>query len=251
MWNFFSPKVIFGDDSLQWLAQIKGRRAFVVTDQNIVRLGFLEAVSEQLMVAGLEVGSFTEIEPEAHLLTVERCAQVMTEFAPDWVIGLGGGSCIDASKAAWIRYERPDIPLEAINPLETYELRQKARLVTIPTTAGSGSDVSQAAMLLDTEERRKIYIVCYEFIADYSIVDPRFTLNAPAELTADAGIDVLNHAIDTYNSTLSNDFVDGLSLHAAKLVFENLAAAVSNTFMVLLKVSTQAPAVEVKVYFMK
>lgn len=226
MWYFFSPKIYFGDDAVQWLSGIKGHRAFIVTDENMVRLGFFDIVAEQLRSAGLEIGAFTEIEPEAHQKTVVRCAQVMSQFAPDWVVGLGGGSCIDASKVAWLLYERPDISLDAINPLETYGLRQKARLIAIPTTAGSGSDVSQAAILLDPEERRKVAVVCYEFMADYSLVDPRFTLNAPPELTADTGMDVLCHAIDTYNATLTNDFIDGLCLHSARLVFENLPTAV-------------------------
>ena len=227
MWYFFSPKVIFGEDAIQWLAQIEGQRAFIVTDENMVKLGYVDIVCEQLKVASIEVDSFTEIEPEAHRSTVERCAQAMAAFSPDWVIGLGGGSCLDTSKVAWLLYERPDVPLEAINPLENYGLRSKARLVAIPTTAGSGSDVSQAAILLDTEERRKIVIACYEFMADYSVVDPRFTIDAPVVLTADTGIDVLCHAIDTYQSTFANDFIDGLCLHAARLVFDYLPSAVS------------------------
>jgi alcohol dehydrogenase class IV len=226
MWFFSSPKIIFGEDAINWLADLKGSKAFVVTDETMVKLGFLDLILEQLKAAGLESANFSKVEPEPSLGTVERCAAEMGHFCPDWIIGLGGGSCLDAAKAAWVLYECPEVSLKEINPLETYGLRQKARLITIPTTAGSGADVSQAAILMDIEEKRKIEIVSYEFMADYSIVDPRFSLDASPILTAETGIDVLCHTIDTFNSTFANDFIDGLCLQAIRLVFDYLPAAV-------------------------
>jgi acetaldehyde dehydrogenase/alcohol dehydrogenase len=135
---------------------------------------------------------------------------------------------MDAAKAAWFLFERPDIPLEAINPLEEFGLRSKARLITIPTTAGSGSEVTQASLIKDHASRRKLELACYEMVADVAVVDPSLSAGMPAQLTADAGIDVLSHAVEVYTGVWESDFLDALALQATRLVFNYLPRAVAN-----------------------
>jgi alcohol dehydrogenase len=228
MWFFRSPKIVFGEDSLSYLEQIHGKRAYIVTDETIQSLGFVKKVENHLAIAEIQTASFDRVEAEPSLETVQACADEMRQFEPDWVIGLGGGSCLDACKIAWFLYERPDIDLDAINPVEEFGLRARARLIAIPTTAGSGSEVSQAAMIRDNQAHRKLYMVSYEIIPDLTIVDPILSAHMPAQLTADTGIDVLTHALEGYNNLWSNDFVDGLCLQAIHTVFTSLPNAVKN-----------------------
>ncbi|HEX7973516.1 MAG TPA: iron-containing alcohol dehydrogenase [Anaerolineales bacterium] len=223
---FRSPLIAFGDDAASYLEMIHGRRAVIVTDEVIQRLGFVENVRQRLNVAGIECAVFDQVEAEPSIDTVYACAAVMNEFEPDWVVGLGGGSCMDVAKAAWFVYERPDVDLEAVNPLQEFGLRAKARLITIPTTSGSGSEVSQAAIIKDPKTRRKLEVGTFEFIADITIIDPHFSAHMPRQLTADTGIDVLAHAVDVYNHTWRNDFCDGLCLQAVRTVFDYLPQAV-------------------------
>ncbi len=226
MWFFNFPKIIFGEDALSWLGQIKGRRAFIVTDQVMVQLGFVDKVKEQLASASLECDVFTEVEPDPSTETVERCATLVSASNPDWIIGLGGGSSMDTAKAAWFVYERPDVPLDAINPVEEFGLGKKARLITIPTTAGSGAEVTAAAVITNHLTQTKMELGSFELIPYAAIIDPIFTMHMPPKLTADTGIDVLTHAIEGYSSTWSNDFSDGACLSAVELVFNYLPRAV-------------------------
>jgi len=228
MWFFRCPQIYFGDEALCQLEQLQGERAFIVTDAVIHELGFTEQVIGHLAAAGIESQVFAEVEPDPSAETVERAAQAMQSYSPDWIIGLGGGSSMDCAKAAWFRYERPDLALEELNPLETMGLRAKAHLVAIPTTAGSGSEVSQAALISFPGERRKVEMGSYEIMADIAIVDPLFTAHMPPALTADSGIDVLSHAIDCYDNAFSNDFTAGMCLQAALLVSRYLKRAVDN-----------------------
>lgn len=225
MWFFKSPQIIFGPDALSHLDQIQGKRAFIVTDRVIQAMGFVDLVRAQLSRAGIDSRVFADVQPDPSLSTVRACAGAMQEYSPDWVVGLGGGSCLDAAKAAWFVYERPDVELQAINPVEHFGLRAKARFITIPTTAGSGAEVTQAAVISDLGARRKLELATYELVADLTIVDPQFSAQMPPQLTADSGIDVLNHALEGYNNQWSNDFTDGLCLQAARLVFEYLPRA--------------------------
>lgn len=228
MWFFDSPCVIFGEDALCWLEQLKGKRAFIVTDSTITKLGYLDIVKEHLSIANFTCQAFTEVEPDPCLETVMRCANEIRAFNPDLVVGLGGGSCIDAAKASWFLYERPDIELEAVNPMEDYNLRAKARLIAIPTTAGSGSEATAGVLILDCRIERKLEIANFELLPDLAIIDPIFSGQMPAQLTADVGMDVLSHAVEAFSSSWPNDFSDAVSLQAAKLVFEYLPRAVKN-----------------------
>jgi alcohol dehydrogenase class IV len=226
MWYFRSAQIAFGDDALSHLEQIQGKRAFIISDSTVQNLGFIEMVQKKLARSSIQSDYYLAIEPEPSLKSVRQAAEEMSRYSPDWVIGLGGGSCMDAAKAAWMLYERPDIDVEAINPVEDFGLRAKARLILIPTTAGSGSEVSWGVVLKDDSGRRKLEMSTYEFLPDIAIVDPRFSAQMPDQLTADSGIDVLCHVVEGINNSWSNDFTDGLCLKAARLVFQYLPRAI-------------------------
>jgi alcohol dehydrogenase class IV len=168
---------------------------------------------------------FDQVEPEPSLQTVRRGAEAMRSFEPDWIIGIGGGSVMDAAKAMRVIYERPDLAPEAINPFEPLGLG-KTKLMCIPTTAGTGADVTAGSVLKDTEAMRKLEVASFEALANVVIVDPSITAHLPRQLTADTGLDVLTHSIEGFSSTWANDFTDGLCLQATRLVFEYLPRAV-------------------------
>ena len=228
MWYFKSPEFCFGQGALSHLHQLRGERAFIVTDQNILALGFVELVQKQLAEANISSQFFAEVEPDPSLKTVRLGAKAIRDYEPDWIIGLGGGSCIDAAKGMWVLYERPDLELESINPVDDIGLGQKAKLIAIPTTAGSGSESGYGMVLTDIQAKSKLTLANREIMASLVIVDPLLSANLPRQVTADTGIDVLNHAIEGYSCTFANDFNDGLCLQAAKLVFEYLPRAVAD-----------------------
>lgn len=225
MWYFRSPEIVFGQDALDRLAYLKGKRALIVTDEVMASLGFVERVRAKLAEAGLDCDVFDQVEPEPSLGTVRRGAEFMLDKGPDWIVGLGGGSALDAAKAMWILYERPDLAPEEINPFDDLGLRQKARLVAIPTTSGTGSETTWAVVLTDTREGRKMCTGAPECTPDIAIVDPVFAARMPPRLTADTGLDALTHAVEGYTSTWHNDFSDGLCLKAIQMIFTYLARA--------------------------
>src|SRR5512146_150541 len=133
MWYFNSPQVVFGEGSLSYVETLVGQRACIVTDETLVKLGLAKRICQALAPTGMVVEVFSEVEPDPALETIQRGAEAMLRFRPDWIIALGGGSVMDAAKAMWVLYERPDIDPSAINPIETLGLRAKARLAAIPT----------------------------------------------------------------------------------------------------------------------
>jgi len=225
MWYFRSPEIVFGDDALSKLETLPGKQAFIVTDGNMLKLGYVERVQQRLASAGLPSAVFAEVEPDPCLQTVQRAAQAMTECQPDWIIGLGGGSCLDAAKAAWLLYECPEVDPASINPFDTFGLRAKARLIAIPTTSGTGSECTWAVVLTSCEDARKLALGARELLPDIAIVDPTLTAGLPPAITADTGLDALTHAIEGYTSTWHNDFSDGLCVKAAQLIFTYLPRA--------------------------
>ncbi len=228
MWYFRSPEVVFGPDSLDHLAQLSGRRALIVTDPMLVKLGYVDRVIAKLAAADIACQVFSEVETEPSVETIRRGAAAMVDYEPDWIVGLGGGSPLDAAKAMWILYEHPDLDILLVNPFEPLELRRKARLVAISTTSGTGAEVTWAIVLTDPIEQRKVVIGSPANLPDIAIVDPALTGMMPAQLTADTGMDALTHAIEGYTSTLCNDFSDGLCLKAIQLIFKYLPRAVAN-----------------------
>ncbi len=228
MWFFNSPEVVYGEGALSYLAEIQGRRAFIVTDRTMRDLGFVERVTQELTRAGMEVQVFDGVEPEPSPQTVRAGAAPIQDFQPDWIVGLGGGSVLDAAKALWVLYEQPDIVPEAINPVQPLGLRARARMIAIPTTSGTGSEATWAIVLTDTQAQRKLGLGSRECMPDIAIVDPSLAAAMPPRLTADTGMDALAHAVEGYTSRWHNDFSDGLCLKAVRLVFEYLPRAYEN-----------------------
>jgi alcohol dehydrogenase class IV len=228
MWYFISPEVVFGEDAISHLDEICGKRALIVTDINMVTMGYSEEVKGHLSTAGLECRLFQEVESEPSLDTIKKGTQVARSYQPDWIVGLGGGSVLDAAKAIWVLYERPDIRPEEINPFDSLQLRRKARLITVPTTSGTGSDSNWGLVLTDKTAKRKLGLGNREVHADIAIVDPRFANQMSPQLTADTGMDALTHAMEGYTSGWKNDFSDGLCLKAIQLVFSFLPRAYHN-----------------------
>jgi alcohol dehydrogenase class IV len=228
MWNFVSPRIVFGEGALEALDELEGRRALIVTDTTLVKLGLVEKVKAHLVSAGIEVHIFDKVEPDPSVQTVQRGAEVALEIEPDWIVGLGGGSPMDAAKAIWVLYEHPEIEPAAIGPIGDLGLRQKARLVTIPTTSGTGAEVTWGIVLTDTEEQRKMGLGHPENAADIAIVDPEMAAGMPPQLTADTGLDALTHAVEGYTCSWQTDLTDGLCLKAARLIFQYLPRAVAD-----------------------
>lgn len=228
MWFFRSPEIVFGEDALDYLAEIQGRKAFIVTDENIVALGFVEKVQAKLAQAGIDAAVFADVEPNPSMQTTQRGAEAATAYGPDWIVGLGGGSCVDAAKSIWILYERPDLAPDEVAPIGSLGLRQKARFIAIPTTSGTGAETTWPIVLSDTAERRKLSVGHPENIPDIAIVDPIFVSELPSQITADTGMDALTHAVEGYTSQWRNDFTDGLCLKAIQLVFDYLPRAYEN-----------------------
>ncbi|MFQ5978037.1 MAG: iron-containing alcohol dehydrogenase [Candidatus Heimdallarchaeota archaeon] len=228
MWFFTSPRVVFGEDALEELLELEGQRAFIVTDKVLMELGLVQKVQAVLEKAGFEIAYFDDVESDPSSSTCQAGRVAMEEFAPDWIIAVGGGSVIDAAKAMWFLYERPDMEIWSIFPDIKLGLRNKARLVAIPTTSGTGSDTTFATIITDSAEGRKIILASREIVPDISIVDPSLVEGLPRDLTAMTGLDAITHAIEAYVAEWCNDFSDGLALHALRLAFKYLPICVAD-----------------------
>jgi alcohol dehydrogenase class IV len=190
----------------------------------------VEKVTNYLKEAGIEAEVFDEVEPEPSFETIVKGAELAKKFGPDWFIGLGGGSSMDVAKRIWVLYERPDIEVRMMpSPMEKLGLRKKARLICIPTTSGTGSEVSWGMIITDTKEKKKMEFASKDVVPDIAIVDPALTLSMPPKLAADTGIDALTHAIEAYITTMRNDFSDGLLIKAIQLVFKYLPRSYRNS----------------------
>jgi alcohol dehydrogenase class IV len=220
VWWFYTPNIVFGEDALDELEQIEGKKAFIVTDKVVNSLGLTERVCSILTNRQWEAAIWDGAVPDPKVSTVKAAAEAIKHFGADWIIAVGGGSVMDTAKAAWVLYERPDIELHALTPFDELGLRAKAKLACIPTTAGTGSEATKAIVIRDDETGRKFATINPELTPDIAILDPEFVVGLPKELTAYTGMDALTHAVEGYISIWKNDFSDGSSLQAAKMVFE-------------------------------
>jgi alcohol dehydrogenase class IV len=227
---FLSPKkILFGKNMLRRLgAELEGRghKAVLITDKNMVKLS--DELVEAVKNAGYEVKVWDGAEQEPSTKSAGEALKVLQEFAPQLVIGFGGGSVLDTAKAAWVLYENPEIvadEITTVNVKTKLNWQKKARFMTVPTTSGTGSDVTWAIVLADTAEHRKIGFAHTEIVPDITLLVPEFTAGMPKALTASTGLDVLGHALDGYTARQQTDFSDGLCLQAMKLAFEWLPKA--------------------------
>jgi len=224
MWYFKNPFLIFGEGALDYLEQLPIKKVFIVTDKVMQQLGFVERLLKKLKNIPHQI--FDEVEPDPSLETVIKGAKLCQEFGPNYIIGIGGGSVMDAGKGIFFLYHYPDQTLESINPFMPYEeLHTKAKYITIPTTSGTGADVSWAAVLTDTAQSRKITTPSRQLVPDYAIIDPSFPMEMPPALTASTGLDALVHAIEGYTSRWRNDFSDAYSIKSIEFIFDYLPRA--------------------------
>ncbi len=232
MWDFTSPrKVIFGEDAIEYLSEQSFKHAFIVTDP-FVKKTHLPLIEKQLQQINAQITVFDEVQGEPTLDVVQKGVQLLSMTNPDVIIALGGGSVIDTAKGMWPVWASPLDGMDAIeglNPFAVLDLRKKTNciLINIPTTSGTGSDVTWATVLTDNtgEVDRKGSFGNRELVADVTILDPVFTKTMPSHLIAGTGLDALSHAIEGYLSTWQNDFSDALLLHAFKLIWRNLPTA--------------------------
>lgn len=228
MWYFVSPEISFGQGALDALEELQGSRALVVTDRTLVELGLVERVVSRLRRASIEWCLFDAVVGEPSIEVVQQGAAAAREMSPDWIVGVGGGSPMDAAKAIWVLYERPDLQPAEITPFIELRLRQKARLITVPTTSGTGAEVTWGIVLTDHAEGRKMGLGNRENVADIAIVDSEMAAGMPPRLTADTGLDALTHAVEGYVCTWHTDMTDGLCADAARKIFRFLPRAVDD-----------------------
>ena len=236
-WFKVPEKIYFEAGSIEYLEKMPNiERAVIVTDEAMVKLGYVDKILYHLRKRNIYVHSeiFSEVEPDPSFDTVKKGVDMMNSFKPDVIIALGGGSPIDAAKGMWLFYEHPDADVEGLKlkfmdiRKRTYKypkLGQKAKMVAIPTTSGTGSEVTSFAVITDKTSNKKYPLADYELTPDVAIVDPNLVMSLPKRVTADTGMDVLTHAIESYVSVMASDYTDALSEKAAQLVFEYLETA--------------------------
>lgn len=226
--NAFPEGPVIGPSTMDSLApRCPKKRAFLVTDDFSKR--FASKAARFLESGGFKVEMWAQCQPEAPMEVVVECAQAIKDFGPDLIMAVGGGSVMDSAKAAWILYERPDITdLGMISPLDKLNLRGKAVLAAVPTTSGTGSECTGAAVLHDTATHRKIPIAHAELVPDFAILVPEYTMTMPPKLTAGTGLDVLAHAMDAVTTPAGNEFTEPLALKAIEMVFQWLPRAYKN-----------------------
>jgi alcohol dehydrogenase class IV len=227
---FLSPKVIYGKGALKRLSielEGKGNRAAIITDRTLKEK--CNEMVESLRAAGYQVALWDGVEADPTLDIALAASRFLLESNPQWVLGFGGGSAIDTAKAAWVLYERPDLAsgdlTKSILPKAKLNLRQKARFAAVPTTSGTGADVTWVAVLTDRAMNRKIVFAHNDIVPDLSVLEISLTLALPKDLTASTGLDVIAHAVDGYISRQQNDFSDGPCLQAVKMAMDWLPVA--------------------------
>ena len=239
-WFKVPDKIYFEHNSIQYLEKMPNiTRAFIVTDPGMVSLGYVDKILYYLRKRTEHVHCeiFSDVEPDPSIETVKRGAQMMDEFKPDVIIALGGGSAMDAAKGMWLFYEHPDVDFNSLR-LRFLDIRKrafkfpkmgnKAQLVAIPTTSGTGSEVTSFAVITDKKNNMKYPLADYELTPNIAIIDPQFVMSLPKSATADTGLDVLTHALEAYVSVMASDYTDGLAMKAIQLVFKYLPRAYKN-----------------------
>ena len=236
-WFKVPEKIYFEAGSIAYLEKMPDiERAFIVTDPGMVKLGYVDKILYHLRNRQKYVHSeiFSEVESDPSFDTIMKGVEAMKNFRPDVIIALGGGSPIDAAKGMWLFYEYPDADPEGLR-LKFMDIRKrtykfpklgtKCKMVAIPTTSGTGSEVTSFAVITDKKQNKKYPLADYELTPDVAIVDPDLVMSLPKSVTADTGMDVLTHALEAYVSNMASDYTDGLAEKAVELVINYLEKA--------------------------
>ena len=220
--------------ALQELADMGKKKAFIVTDRVLFDMGYTNKITDVLDANGIQYKIFSDVEPDPTLRCARAGAAEMTAFNPDVIISLGGGSAMDAAKIMWVMYEHPEVNFHDL-AMTFMDIRkriykfptmgEKAMMVSIATSAGTGSEVTPFAVITDEESGVKYPLADYELTPDMAIVDAELMMTSPKGLTACAGIDVLVHSIEAYVSIMASEYTNGLALEAIRLVFKYLPDA--------------------------
>ena len=236
-WFKIPEKIYFEAGSIAYLEKMPNiERAFIVTDEGMEKLGYVDKILYHLRNRQHYVHSeiFSEVESDPSFDTIMKGVEAMKNFKPDVIIALGGGSPIDAAKGMWLFYEHPEADVEGLK-LKFMDIRKrtykfpklgtKCKMVAIPTTSGTGSEVTSFAVITDKNKNKKYPLADYELTPDVAIVDPDLVMSLPKSVTADTGMDVLTHALEAYVSNMASDYTDGLAEKAVEIVFEYLEKA--------------------------
>ena len=236
-WFKIPEKIYFEAGSIGYLEKMPDiERAFIVTDESMIKLGYVDKILYHLRKRNhyVHLEIFADVESDPSFDTIKKGVQAMENFKPDVIIALGGGSPIDAAKGMWLFYEHPDADVEGLK-LKFMDIRKrtykfpklgtKCKMVAIPTTSGTGSEVTSFAVITDKEKNKKYPLADYELTPDVAIVDPDLVMSLPKSITADTGMDVLTHAIEAYVSNMASDYTDGLAEKAVELIMKYLKVA--------------------------
>ena len=213
------------------------KRVFLVTDSFLYKNGYTKPITEKINELGIQYTSFADVEPDPTLACAIKGAEQMRSFEPDTIIALGGGSAMDAAKIMWVLYEHPEVNFmdmamrfsDIRKRIYTFpKMGEKAYFIAIPTSAGTGSEVTPFAVITDEKTGVKYPLADYELLPNMAIVDTDFHMTAPKGLTAASGIDAVTHALEAYASMMATDYTDGLALRALKMIFEYLPRAYDN-----------------------
>lgn len=226
MWFFFSPNIIYGPDSLDFMENISGGKCFIVTDKVVKDLGYLKTLTDALDKFGKEYEVFDDVVPDPREDGVLKAREQCLNYAPDIIIALGGGSVIDTAKVVWCLYEYPDFVLDDIHAFrnDLYDMGKKAKMVAIPTTSGTGAETTFVTVISRYEEEiwKKYFYLHRGLIPTYAIIDPVFPMGMPTGLTVNTAFDALSHSIEGLGTLWRNEFSDALALKAIELIFKYL-----------------------------
>ena len=238
-WYKVPSKIYFKRGALQQaLTELQDKkRAFIITDKTMEQLGHVRAVTDVLESLNIRFRIFSDVLPDPDIANVNQALEIANFWQPDLIIGLGGGSAMDEAKMVWLMYENPTTSFEDI-AMRFMDIRKriysapplgkKAIMVAIPTTSGTGSEVTPFTIITDEKTGTKYAITDYALTPDMAIIDPEFVLHMPKSLTAFSGLDVLTHAIEAYTSVFSTNFTEGQALEAMRLVFKYLESSYTN-----------------------
>jgi len=227
MWFFRSPEIVFGEDSLSHISTLDMKKAVIVTDRNLLRTDLPDRVRRALP-QGAESMIIGDVSEEPPLSEMTAHLEQIREFSPDWFVAVGGGSTMDTAKILFALYERPDLTVYDITPLVKLGLRKKSRLLAVPTTSGTGSECTWAAVLSVEGEGRKHELASPEILPDYAILDPAMVMSLPPEQTRNTASDALAHAVEAYGSAWRNPFSDAFAEKATELVSGSIIGVIKD-----------------------